>query len=110
MKHVDLVEGVELDETVAALHIERWREDMYAALSSINQMLPHADDGLWGNDGEKALVIRRWIRSVLDRMIHYKAEHDRVLDEAGSTLQLALAREMVMKHILSFLALPSCTT
>lgn len=55
----------------------------------------------------KANVIRALIRSVLDKkMIHYKAEHQRVLDEAASTLELALPRDILMNTVLSFLELP----
>ena len=111
-KRIDLVEGGELRETIAALHFEEWRKDMSEEINSINLNLPNTAGG-WYNDiqdaGEKALVIRRWIRSVLDRMIHYKAEHQRVLDVAGTTLVLALPRDIVMKNILSFLELPSYT-
>mmetsp|Transcript_26777 Transcript_26777/g.53538 ORF Transcript_26777/g.53538 Transcript_26777/m.53538 type:complete len:81 (+) Transcript_26777:410-652(+) len=40
----------------------------------------------------------------------YKAEHRRLLDEeAASTLQLALPRDIVMDNFLPFLELPSYT-
>eukprot|EP00956_Cyclotella_meneghiniana_P021841 scaffold40426_cov21-Cyclotella_meneghiniana.AAC.1 len=78
LKHVDLVEGEELRETIAALYMERWRNDMSEEINSINQNLPNAASG-WSCDiemihdpGEKAFAIRRWIRSLLDKMIHYQ--------------------------------------
>eukprot|EP00573_Skeletonema_grethae_P002919 CAMPEP_0201685584 /NCGR_PEP_ID=MMETSP0578-20130828/302_1 /ASSEMBLY_ACC=CAM_ASM_000663 /TAXON_ID=267565 /ORGANISM="Skeletonema grethea, Strain CCMP 1804" /LENGTH=256 /DNA_ID=CAMNT_0048169515 /DNA_START=248 /DNA_END=1015 /DNA_ORIENTATION=+ len=75
LKHVDLVEGEELRETIAALHMEEWRKDINEEINSINQNLPNAPEGdLYNDAGGKALVIRRWIRSVLRKIIHYQAE------------------------------------
>ena len=69
--HVDLVEG-ELQESIAALQLEEWRNDMSEEINSINQILLDADAGYHINDdedhGEKARVIRRWIRSVLRKI------------------------------------------
>jgi len=111
LNHVDLVEGEELRETIAALHFEEWKNDMNGEINSINQILPNADagEGDYNNVGEKAQEIRRWIRSVLGRILHYQAEHQRVLDVAVTTLVLALPYDIVMKNVLSFLELPSYT-
>ncbi len=118
MKQVDLVEGVQLHETIAALHLEEWRIDMFEEIDSINEILPNTDAGGWDSNrfdwdgGEEVLVIRRWIRAVLRKIILYKAEHQRILDEAATTLfGLALPRDIVMNSVLSFLAfaLPSYT-
>eukprot|EP00984_Skeletonema_dohrnii_P014587 scaffold6144_cov142-Skeletonema_dohrnii-CCMP3373.AAC.3 len=114
LKHVDLVEG-ELHETIAALQLEEWRNDMYEEIVSINQILPTVDAGdvdYYDNDNEggKARAIRTWIRSVLGKIIHYKAEHQRLLDEGVvTTLQLALPIDIVMNNVLPFLELPSYT-
>ena len=120
LKHVDLVEG-ELHETVAALQLEEWRNDMYEEIDSINQILPTVDAGGFGRDagvfdegvfdeGGKAQAIRTWIRSVIGKIIHYQAEHQRLLDEeVATTLQLALPRDIVMNNVLPFLELPSYT-
>ena len=60
--------------------------------------------------GGKAEAIRTWIRSVLRKVIHYKAEHQRLLDEeVANTLQLALPQDIVMNNVLPFLELPSYT-
>ena len=114
LKHVDLAEG-ELHETIAALHLEEWRNDMNIEIDSINQILPTtpagewADVGLW-QPGEKARAIRRWIISVLGKIIHYQAEHQRILDgEVASALELALPRDTVLNNVLPFLELPSYT-
>ena len=60
--------------------------------------------------GEKAQTIRRWIRSVLDKIIQYKDEHQRLLNEAAITLQLASPNyDIVVNNVLPFLVLPSYT-
>jgi len=115
LKHVDLVEG-ELHETIASLQLEEWRNDMNEEIYSINQILPTVDAGFYDNDtdhlddGGKARAIRTWIRSVLGKVIHYKAEHQRLLDEEVATaLELALSQDIVMNNVLPFLELPSYT-
>ncbi|KAK1737799.1 leucine-rich repeat domain-containing protein [Skeletonema marinoi] len=111
LKHVDLAGG-ELHETIAALQLEEWRNDMNEEINSINQILPNTPAGGWddGDDeGEKALAIRTWIRSVLDRIIRYKAQHQHLLDEAATSLQLVLPQDIVMNNVLPFLDLPSYT-
>ncbi len=112
LNHVDLVEGALLHETIAALHMEDWRNDMNEEIDSINQILLTADAGGELDNyeivpGEKAQVIRRWLRSVLRKIINYQAEHQRVLEEAADTLGLALPRDIAMNNVLSFLELPS---
>ena len=116
MKHVDLVEGVLLNETIAALHLEEQRNNIYKEIDSINQILPAADAGYYYYDeeeeenieGEKAVVIRAWIRSVLGKIVHYKGEHRRLLDEGVvPTLQRFLPQDFVMNSVLPFLELPS---
>ena len=112
LKQVDLVEG-ELHETIAALHLEEWRNDMNEEIDSINHILPNARAGYYnhyGNDnyeGEKAYVIRRWIFSVLCKIIHYQAQHQRLLNEAATQLQLALPQDLVRNNVFPLLELPS---
>ena len=113
LKYVDLIEG-ELHETIAALHLEEWGNDMNEEIDSINQILPSARAGYWddfgGDDqGEKAQTIRTWIRSVLGKIIHYQAEHQRILNEAAYTILLLLPQDIVTNNVLPFLELPSHT-
>eukprot|EP00984_Skeletonema_dohrnii_P026927 scaffold16330_cov88-Skeletonema_dohrnii-CCMP3373.AAC.5 len=114
LKHVDLLQGA-VHETIAALQLEEWRNDMNEEIDSINQILPHADgEGWFGTtycvEGENTRAIRTWIRSVLRKIIHYKTEHQRLLDEeAGTALQLVLPQDIVMNNVLPFLRLPSYT-
>jgi len=109
---VDLVEG-EVHETIAALQLEEWRNDMNEEIDSINRILPTVDAGFSEEDddvGGKVEAIRTWIRSVLGKIIHYKAEHQRLLDEQVTTvLELALSQDIVMNNVLTFLELPSYT-
>eukprot|EP00985_Skeletonema_marinoi_P016679 scaffold8993_cov207-Skeletonema_marinoi.AAC.35 len=110
LKHVDLARG-ELHETIAALHFEEWKNDMNEEIDSINQILPNTPAGGWDDEEEevKARAIQTWIRSVLGKIIRYKAQHQHLLDEAATSLQLALPRDIVMNNVLPFLELPSYT-
>ena len=116
-RHVDLIERSVMQETVASLQLDVWRNDMNREIDSINQTLPAAPVGGWyeydGNDhydnGEKARTIRTWIRSVLQKIVHYKAEHRRILSEAATAIQYALPNDILMNNVLPFLALPSHT-
>ena len=85
---------------------------MNEEIEAINQILPNTRAGGRNDDdiGEKAQAIRRWIRSVLRKIIHYQAEHQRVLNEATTTLELVIPHyDIVMNNVLPFLQLPSCT-
>jgi len=112
LNHVDLVEG-ELHETIAALHLEDWRNDMNEEIYSINQILPTACAGYYDEEeedveGEKVVAIRTWISSLLGKIIYYKAEHRRLLDEdIAPTLQRFVPQDIVMNNVLSFIELPS---
>ena len=114
LKHVDFFGG-ELHEFVDALLLEDWKYDIGDEIDSINQILPDVsagwleDDNVFEDYGQKARVIRWWITVVLGKIDHYKSKHQRILNEAGTTLQLALPREIVMNNVLPFLALPSHT-
>eukprot|EP00986_Skeletonema_menzelii_P015764 scaffold12635_cov183-Skeletonema_menzelii.AAC.2 len=117
LDQVDLVEG-ELHETIAALQLEEWRNDMDTEINAINLILPNADSGirdLMDDDvvdpGEKAQTIRRWIRSVLRKIIDYQEEHRRLLEEdVATTLELVLPNnDIVTNNVLPFLELPSYT-
>ena len=119
LRQVDLIEG-EVHETIAALHFEEWRNDMNEEIDSINQILPHVSAGeVWGEDvdsdemdpGEKARTIRRWIRSVLDKIILYQAEHRRLLEEDVVTIleHLIPNDDIKRNNVLPFLELPSYT-
>ncbi|KAK1733354.1 leucine-rich repeat domain-containing protein [Skeletonema marinoi] len=110
LKHVDLVEGEQLRDTIAALLSEEWKNDMDREIEAINQSLSRAPAGDDDEDvGEKARAIRMWIRSVLGNIVRYKAQHRSYLNEAATTLQLDLPNDIVNKNVLPFLELPSYT-
>ena len=114
LSSVDLVG--DLHQTIAALHLEEWKDEMSEKIGRINQILPNTDAGTPSFDGdypdeglhpggpwfdgdtpdegfqpgEKTRKIRMWITSVLHKMEHYKAEHCTLLKEAATTLELAL--------------------
>ena len=70
---------------------------------------PFNYDYVEGDDGEKAQAIQRWIRSVLDKIIHYKEVHQRLLNEAAATLKLVLPQDITINNVLPFLELPPNT-
>ena len=99
---------------LSPLLLDDWRNDMDELIDSINQILPNADSGNYNffgidDEGEKAEVIESWIRSVLRKIIHYQAEHQRFVNKASSTLHHALPHDTVMNNVLPFLVLPSHT-
>ena len=107
LESVELVGKVH--ETVAGLLMEEWRNDINEEIDSIGQILPNTCAGYWNDPGGKAREIRTWIRSVLRKIIHYKAEHYRILNDAAATLQQVLPNDIVLKNVLPFLELPSYT-
>ena len=113
MKQVDLVEGAILHETIAALQMEEWKKGMRWNIDVIKQILPTTPAGnVYSDDddvGGKAVAIRAWITNVLLNIMHFKAEHHRYLDEAATTLELALPNDIVSRNVLPFLELPSYT-
>ena len=77
---VDLVGGIH--QTVAALHLESWRNEMN---NRVNQVLRTTSS--W--DG-KTDAIKQWMDSVIRQLDHYKNEHHQMLKEATTLLELAL--------------------
>ena len=106
--HVDLVEEAVLRRTIDALLLEDWKNDMNREMLSIHQILSYTYAGNDFDDaGGKARAVRMWIRSVLRKIIHYKAQHQSLLNEAATTLQHAFPQDIVIKSVLPFLELPN---
>eukprot|EP00986_Skeletonema_menzelii_P010979 scaffold5509_cov152-Skeletonema_menzelii.AAC.2 len=78
---VDMVGGIH--NTVASLHLESWRNEMMDEINRINQVLPTIT-------GDKTPKIQQWMESIICRLDHHKAEHNRLLKEATTLLELAL--------------------
>ena len=89
--------------------MEEWKNDMNEEINAINRILPNTYAGNFRDVGGKAQAMKSWIRSVLRKIIHYKAEHRRYLNVATAALQPALPNDIVLKNILPFLELPSHT-
>jgi len=81
---VDLVGVGGIHKTISSLLLESWRDKMNQEIDRINQVLPNTPTN------DKADAIRRWIRSVINRMEHYKAEHKILLKEDMTQLELAV--------------------
>jgi len=81
---VDLVGDEWIHKTISSLLLERWRNVMNQKIDYINQTLPNTIPS------EKADEIQYWIRSVIDKLEHYKVEHNRLLKEDMTQLELAL--------------------
>ena len=81
---VDLVGAEGMYNTISSLLLENWRNEMNEEISRINQELPDT------HAYEKTDTIRLWIRSVINKMEHYKAEHNRQLKEHMTQLELAI--------------------
>ena len=79
---VDLVGGIH--KTIASLHLDSWINEMKGEISEINQTLPNTDRF------EKTQAVQQWMGSVIRRLDRYKAEHQKVLKEATTLLELAL--------------------
>lgn len=73
-------------KTVSSLQLECWRKEMTTEIESINQILPNTSS--YAN--EKTGAIQQWIRTVLLRLEQYKTEHNDLLIEAATILELAL--------------------
>jgi hypothetical protein len=79
---LNLVGGIH--KTVASLHMESWRNEMREEIDRINEILSSTPAR------EKTASIQQWIRSVIGRFEHYKSEHNALLKEAATLLELAL--------------------
>ena len=79
---VDLVGGI--NQTVASLHMESWRSEMNDEINRINQVLPTFT--AW----HKTEEIQQWMESAFRQLNHYKDQHQKLLKEATTLLELAL--------------------
>ncbi len=80
---IDIVAG-RVQKTISSFPKERWRNDIKEEIDQINQDLP--DTPVYG----RTPAIQRWIRSVWNRIEYYKSEHQMLLKEATTLLELAL--------------------
>ena len=81
---VDIVGAGGMLKTISSLLLKSWRNEMNEEFNCINRELPRT------HMNEKTDAIRLWIRSVINRMDHYKTEHNRLLKEHMTLLELAV--------------------
>ena len=81
---VDLTGAEGIHNTISSLLMESWRDEMNQEINRINQELSNAQAD------EKTDAIRLWIRSVINGLDCYKAEHNRLLKEHMTQLELAI--------------------
>eukprot|EP00984_Skeletonema_dohrnii_P013105 scaffold5400_cov105-Skeletonema_dohrnii-CCMP3373.AAC.5 len=81
---VDLVGGIH--NTIASLHLDRWRNEMMGEINRINQFLLTTNS----DENENTEAIQQWIRSVTRQIGHYKTQHKELLKDATTLLELAL--------------------
>ncbi len=80
---VDALAG-EIHKTISSLHMKSWRDEMEEEIDRINQTLLNTP-GI-----QKATAIQEWITRVFQRIEHYKNEHQALVKEAMTLLELAL--------------------
>ena len=78
---VDLVGRIH--KTVVSLHLESWNNEMKDEINRIKQTLPTIEFS-------KNATIRSWMGLVTRQLNHYKAEHQKILKEATTLLELAI--------------------
>ena len=91
LSRVDILDG-EIHKTISSLHMESWRDEMEEEIDRINQTLPNI------RSIEKATAIQQWIARVLGRMEHYKSEHQMLVKEAITLLELALWKAKLLNE------------
>ena len=83
---VDIVGTERIGNTISFLLMKSWKDEMNEEIGRINRVLPNAPAE------EKTDLIRLWIRSVINRLDHFRAEHIRLLKDGMTLLELALWR------------------
>ena len=84
LTEVNIVGAEGIQKTISSLLLASWRDEMSELIDRINQELPHC------SSDEKGNAIRWWIRSVINRLGRYKAEHNRLLKQHMTQLELAV--------------------
>jgi hypothetical protein len=91
VSRIDALDGG-IHKTISSLHMESWRVELKDEIDRINQTLPNIQDF------EKTIAIQQWITRVLSRMEHYKSEHQILLKEAMTLLELALWKAKLLNE------------
>jgi hypothetical protein len=91
LSNVDTLAGG-IRKTISSLHMETWRNEIEGEIDRINRTLPNIQSP------EKAGAILQWIRFVLLRTEHYRSEHQILLKEAMTLLELALWKAKLLNE------------
>jgi hypothetical protein len=92
LSRVDTLDGG-IHKTISSLNLESWRNEMEGEIDRINQTLLNTQAI------EKGGAIQQWIARVLNRMEHYKSEHQMLLKEAVTLLELALWKAKLLNDL-----------
>jgi hypothetical protein len=92
LSRVDALDGG-IHKTISSLHMESWRNEMQEEIDRINQTLPNIQSI------EKTGAIQQWSERVLQRMEHYKSEHQILLKEAMALLELVLWKAKLLNEM-----------
>ncbi len=91
LSRVDTLVGG-IHKTISSLHLEMWRNEMLEEIDRINVTLPNTPAI------KKAGSIQRWITRVFGRMEHYKSEHQILLKEVMTLLEMALWKAKLLNE------------
>ena len=84
LRTVDIVGAEEINKTISSLLLDSWRDEMKEEINRINRELPI------DADNERTDAIRLWVSSVIDMLGRFKAEHNTLLKEHMTQLELAV--------------------
>jgi hypothetical protein len=90
LSRIDTLDGG-IHKTITSLHMESWSVEMKDEIDRINQALQNIRI-------EKTTVIRRWVARVIGGIKHYKSEHQIMLKEAMTLLELALWKAKLLNE------------
>jgi hypothetical protein len=82
LNSINITGGVH--EVISALALEKWRNEINAEIRRINSILPNIIRG------PKTMRMHEWMESVHFKIERYKLEHNKLMKEATSLLELAL--------------------
>ena len=91
LRTVDLVGGIH--KTLSQLQLESWRDEIKKEINCINERILPCISSRGKTD-----AIQGWIQRVIDRIEHFKAEHNLFLIEATTLIELALWKANLIKE------------
>ncbi len=84
-QHLQKIELVgQVHDTISYLQLQSWRDEINSEIARINSILSKVDNG------SKMKSIESWMESLHFDIQHYKLEHNKLMKEAMTLLELAL--------------------